>query len=177
MYFHCELSGPGMGWGGCPLPHSSSLFLHPRHTPTLQPRKPLSQDPLSLSVFPVKVPTRRTFMDPQSCGDPLQAVHLFAKELDAKSVTVEKSLGAGKLATQGALSLGGTTSALAPPPLEVPPQLHPLGFCKPASTPRPSESRPMQTAVGRRADGQTGRRSVPGLYGPLQTWGPDIPEL
>uniref|UniRef100_G1PK50 EPH receptor A10 n=1 Tax=Myotis lucifugus TaxID=59463 RepID=G1PK50_MYOLU len=46
--------------------------------------------------FHFKVPTRRTFMDPQSCGDPLQAVHLFAKELDAKSVTVEKSLGAGR---------------------------------------------------------------------------------
>nr|KAF6377938.1 EPH receptor A10 [Myotis myotis] len=46
--------------------------------------------------FHFKVPTRRTFMDPQSCGDPLQAVHLFAKELDAKSVTVEKSLGTGR---------------------------------------------------------------------------------
>ncbi|EGW00541.1 Ephrin type-A receptor 10 [Cricetulus griseus] len=45
--------------------------------------------------FHFKVPTRRTFLDPQSCGDPLQAVHLFAKELDAKSVTLEKSLGAG----------------------------------------------------------------------------------
>uniref|UniRef100_A0A452SXI5 Fibronectin type-III domain-containing protein n=1 Tax=Ursus maritimus TaxID=29073 RepID=A0A452SXI5_URSMA len=48
--------------------------------------------------FHFKVPTRRTFLDPQSCGDPLQAVHLFAKELDAKTVTLEKSLGAGKLA-------------------------------------------------------------------------------
>nr|XP_008516109.1 PREDICTED: ephrin type-A receptor 10 isoform X1 [Equus przewalskii] len=46
--------------------------------------------------FHFKVPTRRTFVDPQSCGDPLQAVHLFAKELDAKSVTLEKSLGAGR---------------------------------------------------------------------------------
>ncbi|XP_036301288.1 ephrin type-A receptor 10 [Pipistrellus kuhlii] len=46
--------------------------------------------------FHFKVPTRRTFMDPQSCGDPLQALHLFAKELDAKSVIVERSLGAGR---------------------------------------------------------------------------------
>ncbi|XP_059233300.1 ephrin type-A receptor 10 isoform X3 [Mustela nigripes] len=45
--------------------------------------------------FHFKVPTRRTFLDPQSCGDPLQAVHLFAKELDAKTVTLERSLGAG----------------------------------------------------------------------------------
>uniref|UniRef100_A0ABI8AKE4 Fibronectin type-III domain-containing protein n=3 Tax=Felidae TaxID=9681 RepID=A0ABI8AKE4_FELCA len=44
--------------------------------------------------FHFKVPTRRTFLDPQSCGDPLQAVHLFAKELDAKTVTLERSLGA-----------------------------------------------------------------------------------
>ncbi|XP_004591754.3 ephrin type-A receptor 10 [Ochotona princeps] len=46
--------------------------------------------------FHFKVPTRRTFLDPQSCGDPLQAVHLFAKELDAKSVTLERSLGTGR---------------------------------------------------------------------------------
>ncbi|XP_057601275.1 ephrin type-A receptor 10 isoform X1 [Hippopotamus amphibius kiboko] len=46
--------------------------------------------------FHFKVPTRRTFVDPQSCGDPLQAVHLFAKELDAKSVMLEKSLGTGR---------------------------------------------------------------------------------
>ncbi|XP_014991216.3 ephrin type-A receptor 10 isoform X2 [Macaca mulatta] len=46
--------------------------------------------------FHFKVPTRRTFLDPQSCGDPLQAMHLFAKELDAKSVTLERRLGAGR---------------------------------------------------------------------------------
>ncbi|XP_014447096.1 ephrin type-A receptor 10 [Tupaia chinensis] len=56
--------------------------------------------------FHFKVPTRRTFLDPQSCGDPLQAVHLFAKELDAKSVTLEKSLGTGKLATWRPCSYG-----------------------------------------------------------------------
>ncbi|XP_038190552.1 ephrin type-A receptor 10 [Arvicola amphibius] len=59
--------------------------------------------------FHFKVPTRRTFLDPQSCGDPLQAVHLFAKELDAKSVTLEKSLGAGRFGDlcYGCLQLPG----------------------------------------------------------------------
>ncbi|XP_049630619.1 ephrin type-A receptor 10 [Suncus etruscus] len=59
--------------------------------------------------FHFKVPTRRTFLDPLSCGDPLQAVHLFAKELDAKSVTLEKSLGAGRFGElcSGCLQLPG----------------------------------------------------------------------
>lgn len=67
-----------------------------RHLLLVPSVRPLSSGSLSLPLFSVKVPTRRTFLDPQSCGDPLQAVHLFAKELDAKSVTLEKSLGAGK---------------------------------------------------------------------------------
>ncbi|XP_004614375.2 ephrin type-A receptor 10 isoform X3 [Sorex araneus] len=59
--------------------------------------------------FHFKVPTRRTFLDPLSCGDPLQAVHLFAKELDAKSVTLEKSLGSGRFGElcSGCLQLPG----------------------------------------------------------------------
>lgn len=118
----------GLAWGGAGAPY---LTPHPsscvRCTPPPSSHgSPSPQDPLSLSVFPVKVPTRRTFMDPQSCGDPLQAVHLFAKELDAKSVTVERSLGAGKLGPQGALSLGSTASARAPPAREVPARLLPL---------------------------------------------------
>ncbi|KAB1268798.1 Ephrin type-A receptor 10, partial [Camelus dromedarius] len=60
--------------------------------------------------FHFKVPTRRTFLDPQNCGDPLQAVHLFAKELDAKSVTLEKSLGTGELGTTEALLAKGVAS-------------------------------------------------------------------
>ncbi|XP_037356436.1 ephrin type-A receptor 10 [Talpa occidentalis] len=64
--------------------------------------------------FHFKVPTRRTFLDPQSCGDPLQALHLFAKELDAKSITLEKSLGAGRFGELccGCLQLPGRQELL-----------------------------------------------------------------
>ncbi|EPY79823.1 ephrin type-A receptor 10-like protein [Camelus ferus] len=78
--------------------------------------------------FHFKVPTRRTFLDPQSCGDPLQAVHLFAKELDAKSVTLEKSLGTGELGTTEALSVGKPRLCPFPPPLEAPPPLRPTSI-------------------------------------------------
>lgn len=83
----------------------------PHCPPTAPTAEALFLTPISFSSLPVKVPTRRTFVDPQSCGDPLQAVHLFAKELDAKSVTLEKSLGTGKLGTRGSLVCGE-----APPP-------------------------------------------------------------
>ncbi|XP_047274359.1 ephrin type-A receptor 10 isoform X4 [Homo sapiens] len=64
--------------------------------------------------FHFKVPTRRTFLDPQSCGDLLQAVHLFAKELDAKSVTLERSLGGGRFGELccGCLQLPGRQELL-----------------------------------------------------------------
>lgn len=108
----------GLAWGGAgaPLPQSSSPFLAAiaqPHPPAVE--APSSGPSLSLPAFPVKVPTRRTFVDPQSCGDPLQAVHLFAKELDTKSVTVEKSLGAGKLGIQEALCVGWGERALPVP--------------------------------------------------------------
>ncbi|KAG8506873.1 Ephrin type-A receptor 10 [Galemys pyrenaicus] len=74
--------------------------------------------------FHFKVPTRRTFLDPQSCGDPLQALHLFAKELDAKSVTLEKSLGTGKPDPLEQGSMGGPASAQAPPPCREGPPPH-----------------------------------------------------
>ncbi|KAF6344456.1 EPH receptor A10 [Rhinolophus ferrumequinum] len=109
LYFHCELSGPGFRGGGH---HPTSRLNPPPCCHCMTPTLPApSSGPcvcvcvclslslflfLSLSALPVKIPTRRTFVDPQSCGDPLQAVHLFAKELDAKSVTLEKSLGTGR---------------------------------------------------------------------------------
>ena len=101
-----------------------SPWIPPLPHPTAPSTEALSLTPISFSSLLVKVPTRRTFVDPQSCGDPLQAVHLFAKELDAKSVTLEKSLGTGKLGTRGILVCGEALPLpVASPPWK--PLLHP----------------------------------------------------
>uniref|UniRef100_A0A5F8HHL2 Fibronectin type-III domain-containing protein n=1 Tax=Monodelphis domestica TaxID=13616 RepID=A0A5F8HHL2_MONDO len=38
--------------------------------------------------FHFKVPTRRTYIDLENSADPMQALHLFAKELDSSNVSV-----------------------------------------------------------------------------------------
>lgn len=44
----------------------------------------------------VKLPGIKTYIDPHTYEDPNQAVHEFAKEIDASSITIERVIGAGE---------------------------------------------------------------------------------
>lgn len=49
----------------------------------------------TLLLFSVRLPGIRTYVDPHTYEDPSQAVHEFAKELDASCIAIDKVVGAG----------------------------------------------------------------------------------
>ncbi|XP_041113412.1 ephrin type-A receptor 5-like isoform X1 [Polyodon spathula] len=57
----------------------------------------------------IKLPGMRTYIDPHTYEDPNQAVHEFAKEIDASCITIERVIGAGEFGEvcSGRLKLPG----------------------------------------------------------------------
>ncbi|XP_078287637.1 ephrin type-A receptor 5-like isoform X2 [Rhinoraja longicauda] len=57
----------------------------------------------------IKLPGIRTYIDPHAYEDPSQAVHEFAKEIDASCITIERVIGAGEFGEvcSGRLKLPG----------------------------------------------------------------------
>ncbi|XP_059499641.1 ephrin type-A receptor 5-like isoform X2 [Stegostoma tigrinum] len=87
----------------------SGLLLSGRRCGYSKAKQDPDEDKMHFHNGHIKLPGIRTYIDPHTYEDPTQAVHEFAKEIDASCITIERVIGAGEFGEvcSGRLKLPG----------------------------------------------------------------------
>ncbi|XP_043573945.1 ephrin type-A receptor 5-like isoform X3 [Chiloscyllium plagiosum] len=87
----------------------SGLLLSGRRCGYSKAKQDPDEDKMHFHNGHIKLPGIRTYIDPHTYEDPSQAVHEFAKEIDASCITIERVIGAGEFGEvcSGRLKLPG----------------------------------------------------------------------